>query len=727
MNRYSDLSTSTYKPLSLQEIMMVPMAKQKQHDEAQAMADEYSALSSNRLSQDAELVDARLGELRGKADAITNSLLEKGVDRDAIGQLNKLKREKELEFSQQGLIGNAQSNYSGAMSYVNELASKKERQAGWSPAQAKAWAQKQVMEFQGTKNEDGSFNAFSGRELNENVDEMKWVSDGLKDIASNSHPEVLKFAGNLNQFTKAYQNNQIDEKTYNDIMKSLVARAQYDPKLQASLTQKGEMRGTKGENLIGEWKIDPKSKREYFQPQSEFGAQLSAAAMGAKFRKQTSSITTVEDQWAMHMAKRGLDQQDADNLAIGVNGQMATIDPIKYDDLQKSVNLGLGEMKRSQGDVDRIYNELIKSGKSDKEAKNDPAFKYAQEAHNDSTTRYHNAKSSLDNIINKSGADYSETDKKRMAVARNTELALRELEKFNANGLTGALNKEGINNVLKKYGSSYDEMFGDSKSGMVNNKVYETRMYNLFTKREGLSKTTDNYEYSSTQKKVDDVREKTNTFLKNYPYAQDYINFSGNVTGEYKGKIGAFESKITDTFNKTNGQGWSHSYTGGNISDVMQEYPKENYNYNVMVSNGQDNLGYAIETLSITDKKGTIVKSVPVTRGKHSNMTQYEVGKALVSHPTYSNEGSNMMNNYEMMPKISSMKIHDGTFKDKIIPGLESKEGLYFQIKKYPSGRFTVTTVNKADALKGKMTPVGSESVSLGGSQDIVNYINGYK
>ena len=723
-NRYTNLSTSVYKPLSLDEIMLVPTIKQKQHDEAQAMADEYSALSSNRLSQDAEVVDARLGELRGKADAITNSLLEKGVDRDTIGQLNKLKREKELEFSQQGLIGNAADNYKGAMSYVNDLTTKKERQAGWSAAESKAWAQRQVMNFTGTKNEDGSFNAFSGRELNNNVDEMKWVSDGLKDIASNSHPEVLKFAGNLNQFTKAYQNSQIDEKTYNDIMKSLVARAQYDPKLQASLIQKGEMRGTKGENLIGEWKIDPKSKQEYFQPQSEFGAQLSAAALGAKYRKQTSSITTANDPWALHLAKRGLEQQDADNLAIGVNGQMATIDPIKYDDLQKSINLGLGEMKRSQGDVDRIYNELIKSGKSDKEAKNDPAFKYAQEAHNDSTTRYHNAKSSLDNIIKKSAASYSDSDKLEIKAIEQTDKVLRSMDK--AGVMSMVTSHETTKNWLNKnYGVSkekYDELL---KKGNFTTK--ENLVHILMSDKLGYSGKGTSLNYFQGSKVKDKMVADVDEYIKNYPYAQDYVNFSGNVTGEYKGKIGAYESKITDTFNKTNGQGWSHSYTGGNISDIMQEYPKENYNYNVMVSNGQDNLGYAIETLSITDKKGTIVKSVPVTRGKHSNMTQYEVGKALVGHPTYSNEGTNMMNNYEMMPKISSMKIHDGTFKDKIIPGLESNDGEYFQIKKYPSGRFTVTTVNREDALKGKMTPTGSESGSLGGNQDIVNYINGNK
>ena len=689
------------------------------------MADEYSALSSNRLSQDAEVVDARLGELRGKADAITNSLLEKGVDRDTIGQLNKLKREKELEFSQQGLIGNAADNYKGAMSYVNDLTTKKERQAGWSAAESKAWAQRQVMNFTGTKNEDGSFNAFSGRELNNNVDEMKWVSDGLKDIASNSHPEVLKFAGNLNQFTKAYQNSQIDEKTYNDIMKSLVARAQYDPKLQASLIQKGEMRGTKGENLIGEWKIDPKSKREYFQPQSEFGAQLSAAALGAKYRKQTSSITTVQDQWAMHLAKRGLEQQDADNLAIAVNGQMTTIDPLKYEDLQKSLSLGLNQVNQSKAQVDKIYDDLTKKkGLSHEQALNDAGYKYAKEAHNDSSTRYHNAKSSLDNILEKTNSKLSTSDKLEIKAIEQTDRVLRSMEK------AGAMNMITSHETTKKwlnknYGISEEKYDDLVKKGSFTTK--ENLIHMLVSEKLGYYGKGANLNYYQADKIRKNMSSDVDAYMKNHPYAQDYKNFSGNVTGEYKGKIGAFESKLTDTFTASGGQGWFHSYKGGNISDIMQEYPKNDFTYRIMVSNGIDTLGDAIETLSIVSKKGVEVSSFPVTRGKDSNKTQYEVGKVLLNHEMYSNEGKNMVNNYEIMPKISDMGIHDSTFEEKVIPGLESNEGSYFRIKKYPSGVFTVTEVDKDDALKGKMTLTGAESGSLGGNQDIVNYINGYK
>src|SRR6476659_9147925 len=118
MNRFSDISTSTYKPLDLQTIMMVPMAKQQQHDTAQAAADEYAALTANRLAQDASVVDTRLGELRSSADAISQNLLEHGVSRDTMASIHALKREKEKEYSQQGLIGNAQANYETATKFV---------------------------------------------------------------------------------------------------------------------------------------------------------------------------------------------------------------------------------------------------------------------------------------------------------------------------------------------------------------------------------------------------------------------------------------------------------------------------------------------------------------------------------------------------------------------------------------------------------------------------------
>ena len=719
-NRYTNLSTSTYRELSPQEIMMVPLSKQKQHDEAQAMTDQYTALSANRLTQDAELVDARLGQLRGEADSISSELLDRGFNRDLLGRLNKLKRDKELEYGQQGLIGNAQENYKKAMSFVDDLATKKERQAGWSPAQAKSWAQKQVMDFQGTKSDDGSFRSFSGKELDANVDENKWIVDNLKIIAADTSPIALQHAGSLDQFNRAYRSGKIEQQTYEKIMNSLVGVAQYDPALQRSLNQKGLLTGEKNANNVGEWIIDPKTKKRVFRPGSTFGSMLSHAAMGAQYKKTDYNYSIIKDDLALHMAKKGLDQQDADNLAVAVNGELTAVDPVKYDDLKKSLDLGFQEMSQSKLRISSMYNELKGRGLNDTQIKNDPAYKQMVQNHNDSSVRYNNTKNSLDKVMNVVDSQLNPKDKELYKTANAVKSIFDKAEEFRK---TGGNNSNYLQKAMADNGISMEE-FNKTRRGKIGISTESLLMEIMYKKATGKNKLFERHEYKESLEMASKMQKKADIYLKNNPLSQDYVNFSGQVTGEYKGKIGALEQKLSTLFTTTGGRGWSHAFSGGNISDIMADYSDDKYKFNILTSNGISPTGDAIETLTVTDDKGVVVKAFPVTRGRHSNITQYEVGKALSAHPVYSKEGKEMTNNYELMPKVQELKIHEDSFTSKVVPGLETEDGSLVLIKKYPSGAFTVTPVNKEKALKGEYIPTSTESQSLGGQQDIVNYLN---
>ena len=47
MNRFTNITQATYTPLSLQEIMAVPLAKQAQHDQLQAEMDAEGIYTAN--------------------------------------------------------------------------------------------------------------------------------------------------------------------------------------------------------------------------------------------------------------------------------------------------------------------------------------------------------------------------------------------------------------------------------------------------------------------------------------------------------------------------------------------------------------------------------------------------------------------------------------------------------------------------------------------------------
>ena len=102
-----DISTSSFKPLSLDEIMMVPLAKQKQEDEAVLALDELDAMQSNALVQDQDYVSGQIAAFRKESDDISKRILDEGVDRGLINKVRGLRRRKNEEFSISGKTGQA--------------------------------------------------------------------------------------------------------------------------------------------------------------------------------------------------------------------------------------------------------------------------------------------------------------------------------------------------------------------------------------------------------------------------------------------------------------------------------------------------------------------------------------------------------------------------------------------------------------------------------------------
>jgi len=110
-NRFSQISTSSFKPLSLDEIMAVPLAKQAQHDETSLALDEFSKMEANSLDQDKEYVTGQIQALQKESDDISNQLLDSGVNRNLSNKLKSLRNRKNQEFSLQGKTGQASAAY----------------------------------------------------------------------------------------------------------------------------------------------------------------------------------------------------------------------------------------------------------------------------------------------------------------------------------------------------------------------------------------------------------------------------------------------------------------------------------------------------------------------------------------------------------------------------------------------------------------------------------------
>lgn len=751
-NRFSDVTTSTYQPLSLQEIMMVPTAKQAQHDAAQAAADEYAALSAKRLQQDASAVDARLGELRGTADTISQNLLERGVSREAMAQIHALKREKEKEYSQQGLIGNAQANYETATKFINDLAEKKERQAGWSPANAKAWAMQQVGQFKGTLDDAGTFRTFQGKELDEYVDQNKWLNDNVAQVAADTHNIDLKKWGTVANFTDAFMHGQVEELDKMKIIKALMTRAQYDPKLQASLAQGQFFSPEKDATNIGEVKI-VKDKNghphETFVPGSRFGMQLAGLAMGKAYRKEDMKYMTVDDKLGFEMMKRGLDKKDADNAVLSLQGQISDIDPINYETLQKTLSIADNDTNVKSQQLKMRYEQLKAAGY---DPSKDAKYKDMEKELEVSKTKLSNAKASLDNIMTNANKNMIPQEKAMLAehgivtnqierirsgiqsLGPRLEAAIKEGKDIKRDYLRKQFNDLGITpDVLKKYG--VDPNGKNTYSDLIKN---TTIMKGLLLQQRGAL----NKGLTSKQlyEKINHIEQRqklasnnARAYIKDNPMSQGYTEYDGTDVGEYKSTVGAMVAQLDKSFESTSGRAWSKANGGGSlnkeIAEAIEAAKDDGVTYHVKPTNGRDSQGHPIETVIIKNKKtGETLYSIPSTRGKDGEPTQMAVAKSLMNSDGFKKDGERIMLNQKYGKDLSRMGINQHSFTGGVLPGRTTADGKLIYIDRENIGRpgsgnyaFRVKLIDKSDWINNQKVTTYSQSNSLGGYNDIID------
>jgi hypothetical protein len=747
MGRYSNLSTASFKPLDLQTIMMVPMAKQKQHDEAKLAASEYASLQAQSLGQDKDAVDARLGELRGDADRITSSLLDRGVDRNTMTSLQKLKREKDKEFSSEGLIGAAQSNYATASSFVKDLTEKKERQAGWSPSEAKKWAQSQVSAFKGTQGELGKFNTFSGKELEDYVDTNKWINDNIGKVAADTDPIMLQKYGGMSQFETAWKSGSVDHLDAAKIIKSLGIQAQYDHKLQASLKQSGAFSGEKDPANIGSYKIvkdKDGNQSQQFVPGSRFGMQLLGAATGAAYRREDAKFITSTDHVGIALYKQGLEDKAANDLVGAVKSGMMGIDPVNYDQLESSFAIATGELKTNQHNLKLYVNNWKEKHKDNPEGyRTQVGFMKLNQQNEDAGIKYSNAKNNLEVINEKANAGASKQQKLAMKGAALIDV---QLDKLMANIPTIGDQVRGLfswkdvkanyeEKNLKVLGLN-DEQIGRirAKTGMTEG-LYRDAVKNQIMINNGYitadKKGDSQSEYQAITKFKEgsgNYRARAQAFLKDHPLTSDYETLSGESTGKYANLTGAAQKVLTDGFNANAGQGYTMANSGASIDAIREANPEATYA--LMPTTGLDINGSPIETMVMREKSGVFIGSYPVTRGSEGRAIQLQVANSLINSTAHKQKGLRMRNDLLVLPDLGGMGIHQKSFSAGVVPNQEFKDGTLPYIVKTPASEqgietYTVFRIDKQKFLNSKgqeIVKIGS-SGELGGRDQIVDLL----
>ena len=104
-------TTASFKPLSLDEIMLVPLAKQKAEDQMIMDMDELDLMATNSLGADQGYVNAQKDAFMNEVSSARDRLMTEGVDRSLINKFKGLRSRKNLEFSVNGNTGKANAAY----------------------------------------------------------------------------------------------------------------------------------------------------------------------------------------------------------------------------------------------------------------------------------------------------------------------------------------------------------------------------------------------------------------------------------------------------------------------------------------------------------------------------------------------------------------------------------------------------------------------------------------
>ena len=752
MNRFTQISTSAYKPLDLSTIMLIPTQKQIKHDAAQASINEYSSLQANRLQQDAQAVDERLNKFKQSANEISSSLLERGIDRSTIAKLNKLKADKDKEFSQQGLIGNAQANYNTATQFVKDLTEKKERQAGWSPARAKQWAQSQVASFAGTDSGDGKFNSFSGRELEDYVDTNKWITDNIKNVAANIDPITLRRYGGVGGFETAWVSGKVKSLDAYKIIKSLGVMAQYDDKLQSSLKQSGYFNGDKDPTNIGSYKIvkgNDGKNREVFVPGSRFGAQLQAAAHGASYKETDLDYKMVTDHVGLELMKKGMREKEANDMIVAVDQSLLNVPPITYDNLKTNLSIARTELDSNAAKLNERAIELKKAKGGPIDPNTDKVWLELKDANNKAMIKYNNAYYNLDAVDKKANAGMNNIQKRRNVESsvidgkiedmmskipsigeRARGLARGEdtLGRYEASELRKlGLNDNQIRSIQAK--TSFDEV---SYKYEVKKEVMIAK--GLIFPKDKSSTFSKNKAYVDFINEQNKFSKKAKAYLKDNPAVAEYESFDGFANGAYKTITGAANEALTNSFNShgvgASGKGWKVANTGASLDEFIEKNPQAKYR--LSVTNGVDINGDPIETLTAVTKDGVFLDAIPVTRGKKGFILQRQVGESLKNSSLYKDKGARMVKNSQFLYDVGSLQMHQEAFTSGAIPNQELPDGTlpYIEKHKSKSGHeyFTFDRIKKNDYLgkDKKVVRVGNGN-QVGGVDQVIDVLDAYQ
>lgn len=237
-NRYTQLTPASFNPLSMEEILAVPLAKQQRHDQLQMAAMQEGMFDNPFLDTDMEVVQTGISEIKDGLTSIEDELATKGISRGLTRKMLELKRRKQEFLSPTGIGGKAAANYTAYHQNVKDIMDNKN--ASMSDKADQIRAAKQRYDMTGGVAEGANYNPYQGFD-SYNIPEF------LMDVGENLEPFITQTSGWRKSQDGTYWTNGTTKTTtlpLEVVENALMSAAASNPDLVDYLARKAEINPT---------------------------------------------------------------------------------------------------------------------------------------------------------------------------------------------------------------------------------------------------------------------------------------------------------------------------------------------------------------------------------------------------------------------------------------------------------------------------------------------------
>ncbi len=602
MNRFTNITQATYTPLSLQEIMAVPLAKQAQHDQLQAEIDAEGVYTANVSQSDKERIGSQVDSLNSRIDDLSTGLSEDGISSDFKSKFRKLKADKTKAYSAEGDIGFAQADYANQAKYISDMKTNKDMQAGWSAQQAQGFAAQQVADYGSSFNEDGTRKAgFSGRTLSTKVDEDEWLRDHIGDIEhkiTNKSLRIIQRQG-LPAFKLLVQEGNAEYKDLNTIMGYLANSAQTDPDLIASLRQQAEFNGEENWSDFGHYdeKIVKDAngknvKQTIFVPgNSRFGRKMAGMGQVSAYYREDLNEKLIDDTVGLKMYEMGMEEERIMTLVNIYEGEGMQLDDLPViSEIDADLKIYEDQATVMQNDI-ISYTRKLRFGNSkapirsqeevDELLKNDRAYQKMKKDYHAAEAKSSRTRSLLEASKKRVKENYltqSDRDAMNLVAQMNSPKEIfalykktfgKEFEDAEAE-IGGDISKVSGRKFV--YGKTPEEQEKINTSlaalAILKEKGFETENWKLKNYTPNLSPQVFSDFKNQLTRRVDNGHRE---LLEVEKYALHYKNLSAESEGKNATYIGRINDLKTTELNQKGLKGQTIAYGGGKGEDVDLE------------------------------------------------------------------------------------------------------------------------------------------------------------